>query len=357
MSTAKRSFLGVAALERVEAILTNPAIYELAKEIPPANRENGGRARTYPDYMLLVYEALISVYRSARQVEAELRHPAVWKHMRKIVRDQFPQDESKWLPAQPMRRHHYLYGHKRYLCCPEILLKLLRVHRETASKQAQGIGLVDPKGPGSWTHPHLSRMLYADGKVVTPLFKAKPGDTKLDKKTGEIRALRYEPDAGLHFEGTGETAYGTKFVMVAVRAGEERARMILDFSWVPKPGAEASFAMDCFTRLSPLVPGAQGVIYDTALRGVHHQKLLRELGLIPVNKVTALEAGSNKPRRGEGQRVEKSVHFEDKEVKLPDGSSIRLRLFTRGGAVGIAEFTDKGEMSFKELARKRTHRN
>src|SRR5205807_9817374 len=38
----------------------------------------GGRPRSYPDYMYLVYEALISVYGSARQVEAELAHRAVW---------------------------------------------------------------------------------------------------------------------------------------------------------------------------------------------------------------------------------------------------------------------------------------
>ncbi len=307
--------------------------------------------------MLLVYEALVSVYRSARQVEAELKHPVVWNFMCKVIKRQFPNDQNKWLPLEPMRRHHYLYGRNRYLADPKILERLLSVHRETASGQAAGIGLVDPSGQGSWTHPHLTRMLYADGKVVTPLFKAQAGGTRVDKQTGEIKVLRHEPDAGLHFEGTGETAYGTKFVMVAVRSADERGRMILDFDWVPKPGGEASVAMDCFTRLAPLVPGAQGVIYDTALRGVHHQTLLRKLGLIPVNKVTALEAGSKKPRRDQGQRVEKSVHFEDKEVRMPDGSAMTLRLFAKGGAVGVVEFLDNGETIFKELARKRTHRN
>jgi len=46
-------------------------------------------------------------------------------------------------------------------------------------------------------------------------------------------------------------------------------------------------ATGCFGRLHPLVPGVQGVIYDTALRGAHHQVLLREHGLMPVNQVTA----------------------------------------------------------------------
>ncbi len=34
-----------------------------------------------------------------------------------------------------------------------------------------------------------------------------------------------------------------------------------------------------------------------SLRGVHHQTLLRDLGLLPVNRVTAAKAGVNQPRR------------------------------------------------------------
>ena len=352
-----RACPGVASFERLEAILRNPAIYELASLIPRPSAEKGGRRRDFPDFMLLVYEALLSVYKSARQVEAELSHPVVWKFIRRIVKKMAPDDTSMHLSRRPMKRHHYTYSRNRYLSDPVVLAAISELHRQIACRQARELGLLDPQGPGSFTHPHLSRMLYADGKVVTPLFKAQAGATKVDKETGEIKPLRYEPDAGLHFEGTGETAYGTKFVMVAVRSGVERGRMILDFSWVPKPGAEAKIAMDCFTRVAPFVPGAQGVIYDTALRGVHHQKLLRELGLMPVNKVTALESGSKKPRRSEGQRVEKSVHFEDKKVTLQDGSSRTLRLFAQGGAIGVTEFTDTGDMVFNELVRKRTHRN
>ena len=163
-------------------------------------------------------------------------------------------------------------------------------------------GQADPNGPGSWTHPDLSRMVYADGKVITPLFRARPGDQRLDRATGELTPARAEPDAGLHFEGTGEAAWGTKWVIVAVRSEEVHGRIILDTDWVPSPGGEAATAMGCFRSLAPRIPGAQGVIYDAALRGVHHQALLRELGLLPVNRVTAAKASDKKPRRAEGQR-------------------------------------------------------
>jgi len=65
--------------------------------------------------------------------------------------------------------------------------------------------------------------------------------------------------------------------------------------WVSDKGGEAKVAMGSFKRLHPLVPGAQGVIYDTALGGVHHQTLLREMGLMPVNRVAAAVAGSKHP--------------------------------------------------------------
>ena len=112
----------VSALEKVEAILHNPAIYELARALPgPAS---SGRRRDYPTFMILVFNSLLSVWRSGRQVEAELSHPLVWRHMRRIVRRRFPDDPSMHLPQQPMRRHHYVYGRDRYLTDPAILERL-----------------------------------------------------------------------------------------------------------------------------------------------------------------------------------------------------------------------------------------
>lgn len=347
---------GVPTLKRVEAILSNPALYRLGAIIPRPQNHRGGRKRDFPDYMLVVYEALISVYGSARQVEAEISHPVIWRSMRKQVKRRFPHKPTMHLPRRPMRRHHYLYGRNRYLARSDVLKELGRLHRALAGEQARRVGLLDERTGGSWTHPHLNRMLYADGKVVTPLFKGQPGETRVDKATGEIKQVRHEPDADLHFEGTGETAYGTKFVIVAARDSYVRSRMILDIEWVGDKGGEARVAMDCFTRLAPSVPGAQGVIYDTALRGIHHQKLLRELGLLPVNRVTAAVKGSKTPRRKDGRRVEKSVHVEDKIIVIA-GETRRISLFARGGAIGVVEFDDSGEPVFTELRRIRTHRS
>lgn len=303
---------GVSTLERIEALLANPELYELGELVPEADLSAGGRPRMYPGFMFVLYEALISVYGSARQVEAEIAHPRTWSFIRRQVRRR----QHIRLPLAPMRRHHYLYARNRYLQQPEVLKGLGTLHRNSAARQAREIGLLDPDGPGSFTHPNRDRLVYGDGKVVTPLYRAQPGDTTVDRQTGEIRPLRTEPDASLHFEGTGETAWGTKFVMVAARGEERHARILLDVDFVPKPGGEARTALDCINRLAPEIPGAQAVVYDTAFRGVHHQYLMRELGLLPINRVTAAKAGAKKPRRAD-KRVEKTVHVEDKTVTSP----------------------------------------
>jgi hypothetical protein len=347
----------VATLERVEAILENPAIYELAALIPKPDRSHGGRPPHYPAFAALIYEALLSVYTSARQVEAELSHPLVWHLCQRKIRTLFPNDPTRWLPEQPMRRHHYHYARNRYLTEPSVFEQLAVLHRQIAAEQARELGLLDPNGPGSWTHPDLSRMLHADGKVITPLYRAKPGDTKIDRQTGEIRPALFEADAKLHFQGDGETAWGTKFVIVAARNEDVHGRIILDVAWVPNHGGEAKTAMECFTRLAPRIPGAQGVIYDTALRGVHHQALLRDLGLLPVNRVTAAKADANQPRRDDGRREEKSTRLESKTISLPDGSTRTVELYARGGALGIGNLTENGDLHYTELPRIRTHRN
>ena len=338
---------GVGALTRVEAILRNPETYALADAIPD-HQPGRGRPRHFPDFMVIVYEALISVYGSARQVEAELAHHLVWRLVQRLVKKR----TGIRLPGRPMRRHHYLYLRSRYLTLDHVQQRLGELHRTQATRQARQLGLLDPDGPGSWTHPHPTRSLYGDGKVVTPLYRAHPGDTRVDKPTGEVRPLKFEPDAGLHFEGTGETAWGTKFVLIATRGPHERERIILDAAVVAKPGGEAATAMACLERTAPLVPGAQTVVYDTALRGVHHQTLLRDLGLLPVNRVTAAKVGAKNPRRDPAdQRQEKTVLIESKTI---DGHTVNL--YARGGAVGIGRLDDHGTMQFTELRRVRTHR-
>ena len=345
---------GISALERIEAILASTEIHELAAVVPTPPRDRGGRPRHYPVFMVIVYESLIGVFGSARQVEAELAHPTMWRWVRNACKASTGLD----LPQIPMRRHHYLYLRNRYLTDPQILELLGEVHRRSAATQAQRLGLLRADGDGSWTHPSLDRVVYGDGKVITPLYRARPGDIRLDRSTGKLRRLRAEPDADLHFEGTGETVWGTKFVIFATRGQTAHSRIILDVDFVANKGGEAATAMSCLARTTPHLPGAQAVVYDTALRGVHHQTILRQLGLVPINRVAAAKASSKKPRRdAKEQRVEKTVFVETKELARAGRASTRVDLYARPGSIGIGTLTADGELHFTPLPRVRTHRN
>lgn len=340
---------GVSSLDRVEAIVRNPALYELAKLVPQREPGEVGRPRDFPDYMLLLFDALISVYGSARKVEAELSHRHVWHFIRRLVKKVHKGDQSMWLPPQRYKRYHYDYGRNRYLTNPVILEQLQELHRKIAGEQACELGLVDPEGDGSFTHPSLDRLLYADGKAVAPLYKAAPGTTKVNKETGEIREVRFEADADLHFQGDGETAWGVKFVITAVRSSDIHGRIVLDARHCPEKGGEAKYAMNAFRDLTPVLPGCQGVIYDTALRGVHHAEIMRELGWLSINRVQAAEVitRDGKPVK----RVEKATHIEDKVI-----NDKTVRLFARGGAICTAELDHNGEQLLTELKRIKTIR-
>jgi hypothetical protein len=136
------------------------------------------------------------------------------------------------------------------------------------------------------------------------------------------------------------------------RTNDVHARVILDAWWVARPGGEAATAMECFERLAPLLPGAQGVIYDTALRGAHHQRVLRDFGWLSINRVAAAHGTTKSPRR----RTPKSAHVEYKSITRPDGTKTTLRLYAQDGAIGIGELDDAGDLHFTRLRRVRTHR-
>jgi hypothetical protein len=337
---------GVSTLEQVEAIFRNDALYELAELVEDRPREYGGRRRKYPAFMLIGFEALITVYRSARRVETEIAHPIVWDLIRTIVRERYPRDRTRWLGDEPIRRHHYRYGRDQLLL--PIKDRLQTAFETIATSQAvDQLGLCDPDGAGSVTHPDLRRMLYADGKVVTPLWKAKAGDTRLDTRTGEFRPLRYEADAALHVTGSGEPAWGTKHVMVATRDNQPHSRMVLSVASVPDVGGEAAVALDTIGRLAPLLPGALGVIYDGAFRGKHLTQLLHNHGLLPVVPVTAAAGG----RHARKPRLERTVLIGPGVIRNPDGTTYDCVLYTEAGALCLGELTSNGDITLIPLER------
>src|SRR5205807_10144854 len=138
----------------------------------------------------------------------ELGRGGWWAYIRKEMKRL--RAELPALPAKPPRRQDFEYMRERYLVTDDAMARSLELHTATAVAQAREAGNLDPDGGGSFTHPEITRSLYGDGKAIKAIYRAKPGTTTVDRKTGEVRAVRFDPDAALHTQGGGKKVWGTK---------------------------------------------------------------------------------------------------------------------------------------------------
>jgi hypothetical protein len=275
---------------------------------------------------------------SARRVEAELGYKLVWRLMRRIVKRRFRDNPEMWLPKKPMRRWHYQRA-LLYIRGPKILDKLKATGGMEAAKVAAELGLFDPDRPIPWTNPDSDGFFRGDGTVIPPMYRSKDG-RKLDRATGEVRPVRHDPDASLHTVGGGTQVFGNNFVLFSARAGSDW--VLLDFESVPSKGegGEAGTAMRCLRRLQPLLPGAQGAIFDKAMRGVHIDEAMRDLGWIIVTDVHAVTDEQGRPR---------AWHIEERTEEA-------ISIYGRQGAAGHRELAETGEPVFIPWHRVKTER-
>ena len=91
-------------------------------------------------------------------------------------------------------------------------------------------------------------------------------------------------------------------------------------------------------------------MYDTALRGIHHQRLMRDLVWLPINKVTRPWSKKPRARRGATRR-EVDVHRTPPELQRrrnhPDRRPVRVGWRDRGHPAVDRD----GERQFTELRR------
>jgi len=105
--------------------------------------------------------------------------------------------------------------------------------------------------------------------------------------------------------------------------------------------------MRCFEHLAPLLPGAQGVNYDKAMRGTHIDEGMNRWGWLILTGVHAVvdDAGDPVVR-----------HIEDVTVAAPGGGTQTISVFSREGAAGLLVLTETGESHFEPLERIKTER-
>ena len=322
-----------AVAEQLEALFACPLIHDLAAELSDLTR----RTRRHPLAMHLAYGAMARVYRSSNRLDAELLSGDTWAHVVELYNKGAARHPLgvEMDPNAPVLLAD-TYRHVREHLTSEENLEVLQVAFTTHSVAlARGIGLLLPTG-GSRTRPHPSRTIYGDGTVVRPLYnRADHG--------------RQDPDAEEHTRHDGQI-YGNNLVAIAVRGPLAQQRVVLAVGRVQERGHEADEAIRLIRQVHAVAGDAiQAVVYDGAFRGVHHETLMSELGLIVVNKVHA------------GRRVgDERVH---RQVPLGEWSHVVGRrtcthtLVAQNGSIHEVSFDDGGGLVLSEpLVRKQVRR-
>jgi hypothetical protein len=321
--------------------------------VPEPDPTAGGRPRMFPPYMWLLYDALLSVWGSARRVEAELAHPIVWNQLRVLIAagsltsriGGCPEADAAW---------HYLYGRTTWLTDPPCSPQL---HGSTAARRHRPSPPArvcsTPMGPV----PGPTRTCRG---CSTPMARSSPrcsGEARHPdptRQTGEVRTLRFEQDAGAALrrhrrDRVGHSSSCSWPCARPISTGGSSSTSTGSLS----PGGEAACAMDTITRARPAdAPGLQGVIYDGALRGVHHQRLLRDLGLLPINKVTAAKAGTASPAARTTNASRSRPTSKTAPSPDPTAPSAPSRCSPRPAPSASLTLTDTGE---RALHRTRRH--
>lgn len=283
---------------RVRAVLGSPSLYELARDIdwaPPV-----GRRRANPVYVTLAYGVLARIARSGIRVELDLAEPHTWTAARRLMSEAITRHGLDLPPpgAKPPTWDHWRWMRNHWLTTDEGLATLGRAFPPVAAASARRIGLIDPSGPGSFSHPDATRAAYGDGTLVRPLYR--PPETVLlhnddgtttvaypDPRTGQLLARppgRYDPDLELH-HGRGGPVLTHGYVCWHTRGAKPYQRIDLAAAHIPTPGAEAATAVALLRDVHRAAgPGIQVVVYDGALRGVHIEEIMTRYGYMTLAK-------------------------------------------------------------------------
>lgn len=279
-------------MDRIRAVLRHRALYEIGAEIQPHNQV--GRKPAHPAYLLLIYASLARVLRSGIRVETDLLEGELWDLVRHESRATLRREGLDLPPPglKPPAWHHWRRLRDDHLATDEGIAMVQRLHLPRAVELAQRIGMLNPRGPGSMTHPSHLRAVYGDGTIVRPIY-APPkkvlveddhGETVvqfIDPHTGELVDLpgrRYDPDVALH-QGHAGPALGHGYVAWHTRGTGIYERVMLHLGYIDHPGGEAAAAVDLLRDIHRVAGnGVEVAIYDGAFRGTHIDQIMTRYG-------------------------------------------------------------------------------
>jgi hypothetical protein len=298
--------------ERLDALLRSRVLYEVGAAIEPPERIVG-RPPSNPAYATLFLAVMGRLTRSTVRAETDLAHGDTWAaiRLRMVAALRAHGLDLPHPGKKPPAWHHWRRLRDTHLSTDEGLATMTRAFTESSVALARSIGLLDPHGPGSFTHPDRTRALYGDGTTIRPMYRppaavrspGPDGDDVIsypDPRTGELLHAppgRFDPDTA-EYHGHAGPVHGHSYVTFQARGPEPYARVILAARRVPAPGQEAATALEVLRDLHPHIrDGAQVVVYDGAMRGVHIDRIMRSFGwltIAPIQKHKS-EPGPDSP--------------------------------------------------------------
>lgn len=330
------------AREKIAAIVCDPALVAASDALEVHDYRNGGRPRHHGKYAhVLVHVIIKTVYGGrVRRIEGEISNPEAWAWLRELVARTYPQRPDVWLPAIPLRRHHYLQFRDAYLTGDQGMTALGENLTNQGVRLARRLGLCDPNGRGSLTHPHSSRCFEADGKVIRPHSHWGPSDRIVDASTGVSRPRRHDPDAEPYGQGgKRELVMGHKTEVLSTRGDGWYQRAILAADLVPE-GGELVALHAMLTRVAPELPGAQVLNYDGAARGIHHNSFMSQHGILGISPPNAKRVDPVDRR----VRIEHRVPYGTLNARSAVGSDVPVELWTEGGQLCEADHNERGDV-------------
>ncbi len=263
---------------QLDALFACPLIHDMAADIGTL----GTHPRRHPVAFHLAFGAMVRLFGSGNRLDAELAHQETWDRVVEAYNKGaalHPAGVEVAPTAPPLLSDTHRHVRNR-LTRDEYLEDLLDSFTRHSVGIAQEVGLLRPDGPGSRTYPHPSRTIYGDGTVVRPMY-------------GKADHGRQDPDAEEHARHDG-LIYGNDLVAIAARGPESGRRVILAVGRVQERGHEGDEAIRLIRMVHAIAgDGIQAVVYDGAFRGVHHETVMTEFGLVVVNKVHAATRDEN----------------------------------------------------------------
>ena len=283
----------------MKVLVDNPAFTDIADQMPEPvshrDRSRGGRPAEYPPVVFLALGVLAAQTGSIRSAVRALAD--MWDWIRKPLHAAAPGYKGLQRGSRPPSRSQfgryrdlYLHGDSDYAAVHD---EAVRVFADLAKDN----GYFDRTG--TIADPDISDVVFGDGCVFKARFGLKRkgleflgGGKWVDPVTGEITNRPWDPDAGNFVQGDKTWPYGLKYSIIGAHNGHERERMFLNFGQLGVVGntdgaqshKEAKRSVDLVAEIQQSAPDVYGLVYDKALRGIHHDALY-QLGMFGISKI------------------------------------------------------------------------